>query len=450
MAHTIDQMLAAHRYSVDAAGNRLVPQDDQQALPDNRLTQLNGTRYRYDGAGNLVERQQPNGERLTLGYDGANRLVHLIHASELGATREATYRYDGLGRRISKTVRDTNGTTATTHYGWDGDRIVREETENQRTTVVYEPGSFVPMLRIDDTQQGQVLSAYITDALGTPMQLVTPSGQPRWLAEPDDWAAVKNQRAVRNLTQPIRFQGQWHDEESGFYYNRHRYYDPQQGRYISQDPIGLNGGTNLYGYVTNPISMADPLGLFGANMHHLDPLSIPAGQAYGRSMSPQNQQTGVGEEHIFWRALKDVPRMFGQYVDERSTASAQSMCSALSVLDNNEAMLSVAGGQGLAAELALKASSKGISTIAGIGAGGGAAIVGSVGRSANYGAPENQRGTDWRGFTSISAGTGVWGGDTSLSAGTDGVTGGIRGGYGFGAAVVSGVQAEQYILDCND
>ncbi|WP_283241550.1 RHS repeat-associated core domain-containing protein, partial [Halomonas sp. ATBC28] len=183
--------------------------------------------------------------------------------SELGATREATYRYDGLGRRISKTVRHTNGTTATTHYGWDGDRIVREETDNQRTTVVYEPGSFVPMMRIDDTQQGQVLSAYITDALGTPMQLVTPNGQPRWLAEPDDWAAVKNQRAVRNVTQPIRFQGQWHDEESGLYYNRHRYYDPQQGRYINQDPIGLRGGTNLYGYVTNPTGMVDPLGLVG-------------------------------------------------------------------------------------------------------------------------------------------------------------------------------------------
>ncbi|MEL7896675.1 RHS repeat-associated core domain-containing protein [Vreelandella neptunia] len=252
----------AHRYSVDAAGNRLEQGvDKQQGLTDNRLTQLNGTRYRYDGAGNLVERQQPNGERLTLGYDGANRLVHLIHASELGATREVTYRYDGLGRRISKTVRHPNGTTATTHYGWDGDRIVREETDNQRTTVVYEPGSFVPMLRIDDTQQGQVLSAYITDALGTPMQLVTPNGQPRWLAEPDDWAAVKNQRAVRNVTQPIRFQGQWHDEESGLYYNRHRYYDPQQGRYISQDPIGLRGGTNLYGYVTNPTGMVDPLGL---------------------------------------------------------------------------------------------------------------------------------------------------------------------------------------------
>ena len=66
---------------------------------------------------------------------------------------------------------------------------------------------------------------------------------------------------MRNVTQPIRFQGQWHDEESGLYYNRHRYYAPQQGRYISQDPIGLKGGTNLYGYVNNPMEMVDPLGL---------------------------------------------------------------------------------------------------------------------------------------------------------------------------------------------
>ncbi|MFG6668768.1 RHS repeat-associated core domain-containing protein, partial [Halomonas sp. HNIBRBA4712] len=73
--------------------------------------------------------------------------------------------------------------------------------------------------------------------------------------------AVRNERG--NTTQPIRFQGQWQDEESGLYYNRHRYYDPQQGRYISQDPIGLSGGVNLYTYVRSPIGMIDPMGLEG-------------------------------------------------------------------------------------------------------------------------------------------------------------------------------------------
>ncbi|WP_447894333.1 RHS repeat-associated core domain-containing protein [Vreelandella sp. GE22] len=155
-------------------------------------------------------------------------------------------------------MRHENGTTATTHYGWDGDRIVREESESQHSTIVYEPGSFVPMLRIDDTEQGPQLSAFVTDAIGTPMQLVAANGETQWQGQPDDWAAVKNIRG--NTAQPIRFQGQWQDEESGLYYNRHRYYDPQQGRYVSQDPIGLNGGTNLYGYVINPTGIIDPLG----------------------------------------------------------------------------------------------------------------------------------------------------------------------------------------------
>jgi len=56
-------------------------------------------------------------------------------------------------------------------------------------------------------------------------------------------------------------QGQPYDEESGLHYNRHRYYDPTIGRYITQDPIGLRGGLNFYGYPGDPVSGVDPLGL---------------------------------------------------------------------------------------------------------------------------------------------------------------------------------------------
>ena len=65
----------------------------------------------------------------------------------------------------------------------------------------------------------------------------------------------------QTVPQPLRLPGQYFDEESGLYYNRHRYYDPHCARYISQDPIGLAGGENAYSYVANPISRIDPLGL---------------------------------------------------------------------------------------------------------------------------------------------------------------------------------------------
>jgi RHS repeat-associated protein len=105
------------------------------------------------------------------------------------------------------------------------------------------------------------VSFFVTDHAGTPAKLIDERGGTLWEAEPDDWGAVQNEEGAR---QPIRFQGQWVDEESGFYYNRHRYYDPRQGRYITQDPIGFEGGVNFYGYPLNPLQGIDPLGLYNA------------------------------------------------------------------------------------------------------------------------------------------------------------------------------------------
>jgi len=61
----------------------------------------------------------------------------------------------------------------------------------------------------------------------------------------------------------LRFQGQYFDAESGLHYNRHRYYDPEIGRYLTPDPIKLAGGLNQYQYTPNPTGWVDPLGLSG-------------------------------------------------------------------------------------------------------------------------------------------------------------------------------------------
>ena len=63
------------------------------------------------------------------------------------------------------------------------------------------------------------------------------------------------------LKNPIRFQGQYHDHETGLHYNRYRYYDPRVGRFVSKDPISYAGGLNLYAYAPNPVEWVDALGL---------------------------------------------------------------------------------------------------------------------------------------------------------------------------------------------
>jgi len=56
-------------------------------------------------------------------------------------------------------------------------------------------------------------------------------------------------------------QGQYQDDETGLHYNRHRYYDPQTGRFMSKVPIGLVGGIHVFSFGANPIDWIDPLGL---------------------------------------------------------------------------------------------------------------------------------------------------------------------------------------------
>ncbi|EPU3761314.1 RHS repeat-associated core domain-containing protein, partial [Escherichia coli] len=105
------------------------------------------------------------------------------------------------------------------------------------------------------------LHLYHCDHRGLPQALISPEGETAWRGEYDEWGNQLNEENPPHLYQPYRLPGQQYDEESGLYYNRHRYYDPLQGRYITQDPIGLKGGINLYTYPLAPIRYTDPLGL---------------------------------------------------------------------------------------------------------------------------------------------------------------------------------------------
>ncbi|GCH42897.1 type IV secretion protein Rhs [Escherichia coli] len=107
---------------------------------------------------------------------------------------------------------------------------------------------------------------YHCDHRGLPLALISEDGNTAWSGKYDEWGNQLNEENPHHLHQPYRLPGQQYDKESGLYYNRNRYYDPLQGRYITQDPIGLEGGWSLYAYPLNPVNGIDPLGLSPADV----------------------------------------------------------------------------------------------------------------------------------------------------------------------------------------
>jgi RHS repeat-associated protein len=166
--------------------------------------------------------------------------------------------YDPLGRRIYKEAKQKR-----TCRLWDGNVPLHEWAETEREplidiiTWVFEDGTFVPTARITDRGSESI----VTDYLGTPNVMFDGDGNKTWEADLDIYGRVRT-FVGRSLSEcPFRYQGQYEDSETGLYYNRFRYYDPDSGNYLSQDPIGLNGGNNLYGYVKDVNSWIDELGL---------------------------------------------------------------------------------------------------------------------------------------------------------------------------------------------
>ncbi|WP_063613826.1 RHS repeat-associated core domain-containing protein, partial [Pseudomonas sp. ICMP 10191] len=178
-----------------------------------------------------------------------------------------------------------------------GLRLLREESPGQSSLYLYEPGSYAPLARVDE-KEGEVENKvyyFHTDQIGTPLEMTDAEGQIVWQAKYRPWGAVEK-LVVNEVEQNLRFQGQYFDVETGLHYNTFRYYDPEIGRFITQDPIGLSGGLNLYLYVGNPTSEVDILGLCskklgsamgdrphdGMSNHHLVPEQLMKRNEYKR------------------------------------------------------------------------------------------------------------------------------------------------------------------------
>ncbi|WP_160622994.1 RHS repeat-associated core domain-containing protein [Mixta intestinalis] len=284
LAHTCPEGRVT-RFIQDAAGNQLLTQiRAQDDSPQGwwREGELHGVRYLFDRAGNLRRQSDRQGNHRQLRWDGNHRLRGTRdrqHTTEYG--------YDAAGRRVFK-----RNAQETTWFWWDGDALLGEVTRPNSTPglpdtaaadpddagaaarrkqaartlwpaiqeYVYRPGSFIPFALLPDrTQPDARIHYYHNDLNGCPLRLTDSDGNITWEAQYHAWGGVK--RLTQQVHNPLRFQGQYYDKETGLHYNRHRYYNPHSGSFISQDPIGLLGGINFYAYAPNPLNLIDPLGL---------------------------------------------------------------------------------------------------------------------------------------------------------------------------------------------
>ncbi|WP_425312869.1 RHS repeat-associated core domain-containing protein [Neisseria dumasiana] len=235
----------------------------------NRLEAYNGSEYTYDALGNMIYRQLPNGESQLFQYDSENQLVLAEIKKNSGESQTWEYAYDPFGRRLSKERTDKGALTTTdpkqTHFVWDGSRLLQEYNYRGSYSYIYtDQDSYEPLAQIfDNAKDGkQYLSYFHTDQIGIPREMTDQLGNLLWYGEYTAWGRLKtDERVYQHAHQPFRLQNQYCDEETGLHYNYFRYYEPDCGRFVNQDPIGLAGGNNLYWFAPNVFSWLDILGL---------------------------------------------------------------------------------------------------------------------------------------------------------------------------------------------
>jgi RHS repeat-associated protein len=303
--HEVQATTPHERFGYDAIGNLAAVGDEPLRYRGDVITERGPDRYEWDALGRLTARTVlRNGFRpqtWQYGWDGMNRLIHVYTPSG----QYWRYIYDALGRRRAK-VCETPSPAQTyprqrlrsAEYLWDGAavaaqwKVYADGTSPGTTAAAHEhvqewhyEANFNPLAVVQqrgDDSQAQLYHV-VSDLNGAPRELIGNDGELVWAGQLDTWGQLRRcdvqdcdrvhaaqfapgYRAAANDAQidvDLRFANQRADEESGLSYNLNRYYDPDLGGYISQDPLGPKGGIRTHGYAHNPLTWIDPLGLAG-------------------------------------------------------------------------------------------------------------------------------------------------------------------------------------------
>lgn len=242
---------STENYTLDAVSNRLTQGGGSGWVYDanHRLLSQGDTAYAYDNAGNLIKKTVGSsggaGSITQFKYDGLNRLIEVQDGA---GTRLAQYGYDPQGRRLWKEVNsvrtyflysdegliaEANSTgSVTTQYGWKPDGTWGTDPLFIKTSIGSGPSANVGY------------AYFHNDHLGTPLRATDKAGNVVWSAS---YAAFGQATLStgNQILMNLRLPGQYFDAESGLHYNWHRIYDPLLGRYITEDPVGIEAGVNF-------------------------------------------------------------------------------------------------------------------------------------------------------------------------------------------------------------
>ena len=245
-------------YTYDAAGNRTARTESGSTVTytlgvGDRLASWTGGSYTYDFAGNVTRIERDGRPTLELAW---NSQYQLVSVATNGVFAES-YAYDALGRRVSTTTLEET----TRHVYDDGWQVIADLDANGDVVASYVWGDGVD--RLLAVKVGGASYYPLTDIQGTVWGYVDSQNNvvARW--QYDAWGNVVDEfvSVLELASLRYRFQCREWSAATGLVNFRMRWYDAETGRWLSKDPIGLNGGLNLYAFCKcNPVVFCDSNG----------------------------------------------------------------------------------------------------------------------------------------------------------------------------------------------
>lgn len=253
-SYNCPSLLSSQYFTYDAMGNRT--DNGGVVTTGNRYVTLNGATYSYDSAGNVTQKSKPGVYNQKWYWNAAGQLDSAVRDGQ-----RAQFEYDAFGRPVRVKEGSSYPLTVQRYLLWDGDALLAQLNPSGQRVVdyAYLPGTIdQPFAYTGGVTTPKTPHFVEQDEIGN----VISSSRDGIITQEVTYDAWGSPTASNN-NQALFWKGLfWNGTSTGLYYMRNRWYDPEGGRFVSEDPAGLAGGMNLYAFAGNdPVNGRDPSGL---------------------------------------------------------------------------------------------------------------------------------------------------------------------------------------------